>query len=174
MPRRLSLVRHAEAANSAAGSLDRHRVLTDMGRDDARALGAFLAREGQAPAQVLCSDAVRALDTARLILEGADVDCSVVVLDELYAADPDRILMLIQENGNEEADKILVVGHNPSIGALAQTLADSSGQGTTFGGALGHFEPGSCATFAIRSLDWEGLHASHAEVRRVSGPADYR
>ena len=68
---RLSLVRHAEAASTAAGSLDRHRVLTEAGRADAAALGRFLADEGQVPDQVLCSDAVRTVDTAHILLDAA-------------------------------------------------------------------------------------------------------
>ncbi len=168
---RLSLVRHAEAASTAAGSLDRHRLLTEAGRADAAALGRFLAGEGQVPDQILCSDAVRTVDTAHLLLSGAGVARPVVVLDDLYRADPAEILMLIRENGTEKALHLMVIAHNPAIGALADMLAGRGGQGDARG--VRQFAPGTCAHFAVQALDWESFDPSHATLRRVLAPEDY-
>jgi len=168
---RLSLVRHAEAASTAAGSLDRHRALTEEGRADAAALGRFLAREGKVPDLVLCSDAVRTVDTAHLLLDAAGNGGSVVVLEKLYHADPNMVLQLIRENGGDAAPHLMIVGHNPTIGALSMLLARQSGQ--TPAPALSHFAPASCAQFAVQALDWESFAPSHATFRCLLSTADY-
>ncbi|MCA8929206.1 MAG: histidine phosphatase family protein [Alphaproteobacteria bacterium] len=169
---RLSLVRHAEAAATAAGSSDRHRVLTETGRLDAAALGKFLAREEQVPDQILCSDAVRTVDTAHRILNGAGESRPVVVLDALYHADPDAVLALIRENGAETTRHLMVVGHNPTIGALAAWLAQQSGQTRDIG--QHQFAPATCAQFAVQALEWESFDPSHATFRRQIVASDYR
>ena len=169
---RLSLVRHAEAAPTAAGNLDRHRVLTEHGRAAAAALGRFLAREGQVPDQVLCSDAVRAVDSAHLLLSGAGSADSVLVLEELYDADPDQVLHLIRASGAADTGHLMIVGHNPTIGALAMMLAMQGGLAITE--SLSHFSPASCAQFAVQALEWESFSPSHATLRRFLGNADYR
>ena len=171
--RRLSLLRHAEAAHTAAGSLDRHRTLTEDGRADARALGAFLAREKLLPDLILCSDAVRAVDTGHLMLHAAGETCPVVVLDKLYSADPQEVMDLLCENGDQDASHVMIIGHNPSIGALAQDLAGGETATAAAAPSLRHFEPATCALFAVSALEWESFHPSHAELRRVFKPADY-
>ena len=168
---RLSLVRHAEAASTAAGSLDRHRVLTEAGRADAAALGRFLADEGQVPDQVLCSDAVRTVDTANILLDAAGEARPVVVLDDLYNADPGDVLMLIRENGAAETRHLMVIAHNPAIGALSAMLADRGGQAGA--GGVHQFAPGTCAQFAVQALDWDSFDPSHATLRRVLAADDY-
>ena len=172
--RRISLVRHAEAAHTAAGSLDRHRTLTEDGRAIARALGEFLDRENLLPDLILSSDAVRATDTAHLLQSGAEPFCPIVVLERLYAADPHEILRLLCEHADEPSQHVMIVGHNPSIGALAQELAGGETAPSPASGSLRHFEPATCAMFAVSSQEWESFHPSHAELRRVLKPHDYR
>jgi phosphohistidine phosphatase len=171
--RRLSLLRHAEAAHTAAGSLDRHRTLTEDGRAVARALGAFLGRENLLPDLILSSDAVRTIDTAHLILNGNGAACPVIVLGPLYAADPRQIVEELRVNGVEAASHIMIIGHNPSIGVLAQDLAGGETSTASAAEALRHFEPATCAVFAVSALEWESFQPSHAELRRVLKPADY-
>lgn len=163
----LSLVRHAEAAASAAGNLDRHRTLTESGREAAQAFGRFLQRENLVPDQILSSDATRAVDTAHLLLNAAGVSRPVVIIEKLYTADPEEVMMMIHGYGEASSKHLMVVGHNPTMGALASDLA---GEAST---ELRHFAPASCARFAVSALEWESLHPSHATLRRVTGAADY-
>jgi phosphohistidine phosphatase len=171
--RRLSLLRHAEAAHTAAGSLDRHRTLTEPGRLTARALGVFLDRENLLPDLILSSDALRATDTAHLLQSGGEPFCPVSVLEGLYNADPNQILGLLREHADDAASHVMVVGHNPSIGVLAQELAGGESASGSAAGALRHFEPATCAVFAVSALEWQSFLPSHAELRRVMKPAEY-
>ena len=59
-PRRLLLVRHAQAA---AGPVDAERPLTKRGALHAAAIGSWLAQAGLVPDRVLVSPARRALQT---------------------------------------------------------------------------------------------------------------
>ena len=146
--------------------------MTEDGRTAARALGAFLEREQQLPQLVLCSDAVRAVDTAHLIASHAGAH-SVMILDDLYDADPDQVIALLQQHGPEGDRHLMIVAHNPTIGALAQQLAARSNRTPAIARSLSHFEPATCAQFAVQSHEWESFDASHAELRRVLTPAMY-
>src|SRR3954466_7196461 len=64
----LYLIRHAEAADPAEHATDEERPLTDRGRDQAKRLGAALARHEVRPAVVLTSPLVRARQTAEGLL----------------------------------------------------------------------------------------------------------
>src|SRR4051794_39743100 len=60
--RRLVLLRHAKA-ETPGDTPDVQRQLTDKGRADATAAGAWLAAEGLRPDLVLCSPAIRTRQT---------------------------------------------------------------------------------------------------------------
>lgn len=70
MSARLHLVRHGQTPSNVAGALDTAlpgAPLTDLGRDQARLVGAELAGSGIKPSVVLSSEAARARETAGLI-----------------------------------------------------------------------------------------------------------
>jgi Phosphohistidine phosphatase SixA len=58
----LVVLRHAKAVHTL-GLADLDRTLTDRGRRDAAAAGAWLRAQGLLPAQVLCSPAQRTRET---------------------------------------------------------------------------------------------------------------
>ena len=70
MSARLHLVRHGQPPSNVAGALDTAlpgAPLTDLGRDQARAVGQELAGSGISPSVILSSEAARARETAGLI-----------------------------------------------------------------------------------------------------------
>jgi phosphohistidine phosphatase len=107
------LVRHAE---SAPGSPDELRTLTDEGRAQARALGEWLRSEGIRPDAVLSSPLLRALQTAELLGLGEPE------ADERLApgttADTARAVLA------ERGGTIVVVGHQPDCSRIAAALTD--------------------------------------------------
>ena len=118
--RRLVLVRHAKAGNPVATG-DKGRPLTDGGRSDARAAGAWL---GQRVAQVdviWSSSATRAQETADALLAGLTDPPKPVPRDELYEAGPGGVVELFAELDDESA--VVVVGHNPTIEVLHDALS---------------------------------------------------
>lgn len=125
-PRRLVLVRHAEAG---LAPLDRDRPLTPKGERDAEAAGVWLARLGTAPDRVVVSPARRTRQTwdrVRAALDGAPE----AELDErIYDTSPEGLLEVVRET-DDDVSMLVVIGHNPAVGQLTHDLDDGTGNAT--------------------------------------------
>jgi phosphohistidine phosphatase len=121
--RHLAVVRHAKTRAATPGQDDHERQLTPRGLDDALALGRWLAGQLGGVDRVLCSSAVRAVQTweqaARVLPNRPDVD----VLDELYQGNPGTVLRAVRRVA-DGVQRLVVVGHEPTQSALALALAD--------------------------------------------------
>jgi phosphohistidine phosphatase len=150
------VIRHAKAGS--AGS-DADRPLTDDGVRSAEATGAWLAGEGFRPDHALVSSARRAVQTWEALCRGAGWELAPELSQALYAAEPDTALDLVRESG--DAGTLALVGHNPTLGSLAQLLDDGEGEqepGTAL--ATAGFPAGAVAVFehdgAWPDLTWAG------------------
>lgn len=120
--KRLILLRHAKSAWADPDLDDHDRPLNQRGRLAAPLMGLWLAERGFVPDAVLCSSSVRTVETwqrARAALPGAP---EATVDAALYHADPARMLAAIRSTA-PEAVTLLLVGHQPGIGALTRRLA---------------------------------------------------
>jgi phosphohistidine phosphatase len=115
VPRRLLLIRHAEAGNAP---LDRDRPLTDRGRRQAAGVGAWLAENGFVPHRAVVSPALRAVQTCETAVPRGACDVEPRIYDNTLG----DLLAVIRE-APHEVQTLALVGHNPSIGALAAELA---------------------------------------------------
>jgi phosphohistidine phosphatase len=115
--RRLLLIRHAQAGNAP---LDADRPLTEHGERQAATIGEWLADVGIVPDHVVVSPARRASQT----WERAGSPGPTPTTDpRIYDNTVDDLLAVIGETPDAVA-ALVVVGHNPSIGALAAELGD--------------------------------------------------
>jgi phosphohistidine phosphatase len=121
--RQLIVMRHAKT--EPFQSDDRSRRLTDRGESDARAAGAWLAEASLLPDLVLSSPAVRARQTVERVVAGAGEQPDVRVVDDLYGADVDDVLDIVH-GLSDGADRVMVVGHNPTMAELAWALEQDS------------------------------------------------
>lgn len=118
----LLLQRHAQAESGAAYARDTDRELSVTGQRDAERMGAHLADIGQVPPYVLSSAAVRARETAKHVLIGADAqDIEVEVTEALYQAVPKAVMNEIHSLSAGVSTAHLV-GHQPTWGAVIQRL----------------------------------------------------
>ena len=121
----LILVRHAKAVDRMDAEDDFARGLTPRGREDAGRAGDALKTAGIAPALALVSPAQRTKQTWS-ILSAAIGEIPVESPMALYHASQDFL-----ERAAIEAfasfDPVVMVGHNPGIGALAHDLAWKAG-----------------------------------------------
>lgn len=115
---KLYLVRHGAYRNDY--STEGGPGLSERGFAQARAAGAFLAKQGARPEVVLTSTYLRAQETARTIQEmlGTAID-PIVSRDFTPGGDPDTMRSILAAL---PAKEVLVVGHMCSIGDLAHTL----------------------------------------------------
>ena len=120
------LVRHAKAVDRMEAEDDFERGLTERGRADADRAGEALAGAGLAADRALVSPSRRTRETwARIAasLGEPTVDDPMA----LYHASQDMLERAAREALADGAERIVLVGHNPGIGAFAHALAAGAG-----------------------------------------------
>jgi phosphohistidine phosphatase len=125
MPR-LILVRHAKAVDRMDADDDFERGLTSRGREDAAETAAALKAAGISVSLALVSPSQRTLQT---FIAMRDTLGTPALEDPmaLYHASPDMLLRAVTE-ALGRAETVMLVGHNPGIGVLAQNLAERAGR----------------------------------------------
>jgi len=144
--RKLILMRHAKAERAAASGEDFDRGLTDRGHADAALMGRVLLKEGLRPDLALVSAAKRTRET----WEGAaaafgEVDAR---FDKtLYASSP-RILRQAIMRMEDDADTVMLVGHNPETPMLMlELMVEAAEPASVMDRARSKFPTASVAVF---------------------------
>ena len=120
----LYVLRHGKAAPEAEAQSDHERELTSRGRSEVRQAAHHLRKRPTAPSLILASTAARARQTAEACV-AALPDAKLVLLDELYLAEPSSYLAELAESAEPHA-AVMVVGHNPGLEALIYVLTERS------------------------------------------------
>ncbi len=115
---RLMLLRHAKAVGPSAD--DFARPLAAQGRDEARAMSAYLTTHLLIADLALVSDAVRTRETAELALHGKE-PVATRFDHALYTATADALLERIRQTP-QTIRTLVVVAHNPTVHELALSL----------------------------------------------------
>ena len=116
--RELILLRHAHAEPGAPGQADIDRPLSAHGLAEAEAAGRWLAGKGLLPDRVLCSSATRTRETLAAL---GDIGAGEVYEDaSIYDASPGTLAALA--DANRDAERLLLVGHNPGLEQLAALM----------------------------------------------------
>ncbi len=127
--RELILLRHAHAEPVTEGQADMDRPLSPQGLAEAQAAGRWMAEQGLVPDRVLCSPSRRTRETLEAVLETIGyVDQRLE--DSVYEATAGTLAGLV--DGNDQAERLLVVGHNPGLERLAALM--HSGQSGDYRG----------------------------------------
>lgn len=157
--RTLVLVRHAKAEASAPTDFERR--LTDRGHADAAEVGDWLAEQGVEPDDALVSAAARTTETWEDIALAAGWELDLAAYDDgLFAAGTDTALDLIRET-ESGITTLVVIGHNPTIGNLAQLLDDGAGDEDAGNAMAMGFPTAGVAVFSYDG-DWADLEEGAA------------
>jgi phosphohistidine phosphatase len=120
----LVIVRHAKSSWDQPVLSDHDRPLKKRGYKDAPLMGAVLADWGPPVDRVLSSSAVRALETAEIIVQEMGLPLDEIQIEEnLYHASGSEILDIIEEQ-QDELDGLMLFGHNPGMTDLVNMLSD--------------------------------------------------
>jgi phosphohistidine phosphatase len=170
--RRLILFRHSKAEESEPGKNDRDRTLTGRGRDDASAIGTYLARHELTPDFALVSPAARTRETwtlaAAALARETDRKVPVTFDDRLYASGPGTILGVLAET-SPELTSVIVVGHNPEIQALATGLI-GTGDIEPRQKLLDKFPTSGLAVIDFAATEWKTLKRSAGRLHLFVNP----
>lgn len=137
--RDLILLRHAHAEPAAAGQDDRQRGLSATGHAEARAAGDWLRAHGLMPDRILYSSAARTRQTLESLGDLGGVQGREEA--SVYEASPGILAALA--DANRDAERLLLVGHNPGLEQLAALL--HSGQTGDYRG----MPPGGIAVLSL-------------------------
>ena len=115
--RRLILMRHAKSSWADPGQRDFDRPLNPRGLRSAPLLGAWLRERGYAPDAALVSTARRARESWEGLGFGA---IPTDFVDTIYEAAPATLLEVVRRA--RDAGTVILIGHQPGIGAAAEGL----------------------------------------------------
>ena len=119
------LFRHGIAAEAKRGSPDAERALTEEGTDKTRRAALGLKELGIAPDVVLTSPLRRAEETAAIACRVLAPESKPEIYPPLAPGhDPREVLDELRRYG--KALQIVLVGHQPDLGALASHLLTGS------------------------------------------------
>jgi phosphohistidine phosphatase len=138
----LSILRHAKAERPEGYPNDFSRPLTTRGHKDAARMGAFLAGMEPAVDCILSSPAARAAQTAEHIAAELSYTKTVGWEASIYLASDDTLLELLRR-APEEAEHVVLIGHNPGLEELAAGLCSGASDNsvlTLVTASLAHFE----------------------------------
>ncbi|HUH08109.1 MAG TPA: histidine phosphatase family protein [Egibacteraceae bacterium] len=120
--KRVHLLRHAKSSWDDPALADRDRPLAPRGVRDAEAMSDHLRAAGVVPELVLCSSALRTVQTLERISAALPPQARVHVEPGLYGAGSRELLSRLRELP-DEVSSVMLIGHNPGIHDLAVGLA---------------------------------------------------
>ncbi len=167
----LMLLRHAKSSLAEAGQEDSDRPLNDRGRLAATAVGRYMASNDLVPQLVLCSPARRARETWGLVAGELKTPPAILIAPEIYDFGDGKALMDCLRRKAGAAHSVSLVGHNPSIGRLAQSLA-GAGDKKLRERLQTKYPTAGLAVISFDLDNWESLTAGAGTLLRFVTPKD--
>lgn len=118
----LYLIRHADALALGENGIDSddERPLSDKGRKQAEAMGAFFKARGVSFDRVISSPFVRARETTEIMLKAAGLDEKYSTSDDLTPnVRPKKTARFLMKVNSE---KVALIGHLPHMGEFTSWL----------------------------------------------------
>lgn len=119
------ILRHARSSLKSPKLADHDRPLDELAQQDAYRLGGLLRSKELVPNYIASSTALRAKSTADLVAEGCGYVGEVVLEQQLYQAKPIDYMKVL-ERLPDRYQRVLLVGHNPTIEDITEILTGSS------------------------------------------------
>ncbi len=167
--RRLLLLRHAKAVPSTASGTDPDRKLEPRGHDDARRVGAYLAKHSLIPSRALLSPAARVQETWFAIAGALGASAPAALKDpRLYNASADDILSVIQ-GAPAGVFSLIVVGHNPGLHELA-VLLTATGDTETRARLRAGLPTSGLAVIDFVQGEWSAIRPQSGRLERFISP----
>lgn len=126
----LLLLRHAKSSWNQPELHDHDRPLNKRGKKEALKVGRYLKDNDLEPDLILSSTARRAQDTAQAVLEESGFSGQIDLYQDLYLSDTSAYLDILRCL-SDDANRVLVVGHNPDLEELLTLLTDVTEHLTT-------------------------------------------
>ncbi len=158
----LLLLRHAKSSWKDSKLPDHERPLNKRGQKEAPQVGTYLKENNLVPDLILTSTARRAHDTAKAVSETSGFDGDIELYQDLYMSEPSTYLDILRCMPNT-ANRVLVVGHNPTAEGLLAMLTDVNE----------HMATAALAVIDLPITTWEELtEATDARLQTLWSPRE--
>ncbi|MHA7818916.1 MAG: SixA phosphatase family protein [Erythrobacter sp.] len=171
MTKILGIYRHAKSDWGDGAERDFDRGLNERGVEGASLMGDHIRSHDIKWDRVIASPAVRVRDT----LERGLPELSVTYDDKLYLASSDTILEVVEAHagaGDDEAEAILVSGHNPGLQEVILELVSPSKENDLFREASIKFPTAAYAVLECNIEHWSQLKKFCASLVHFTRPRD--
>jgi len=149
----LYILRHAQKDESKPEQYDYDIELTQKGEEDSKLLGEKLKSKNILPDLIVSSPAIRARKTAENVSEKIGYTKSVMYNEVIYQAFLHEIVESITYTF-DTVDSLMIVGHNPSLSALAITYA----------GFKEEMDMASVVRIDFNCSSWTSINKSNAKL----------
>jgi len=166
----LFLLRHAKSSWAESSVPDHDRPLNARGERAASLVGAHLAQQQTPPSLVLCSSALRTVQTLERVVALLPEAPAQSVERELYLAEPEVIFARVRAV-DADHQRVMVIGHNPGIAVLAAALA-ARGASDARARLARKFPTAALAELRFNDDDWSTARPGSAELLSFWTPKD--
>lgn len=168
--RKLFLLRHAKSSWDDPAMDDVERPLSKRGRQAARLMAGHIARSCFHPALVLVSTSLRTRETWNIIeprLEGT----SAAIEEGLYLAGKGDLLHRLRAV-DDHIGSVMMIGHNPGLERLAETLVGHNGEPEVLARMTDKFSTGALAVIDLDIAHWGEVEAGTGRLVAFTRPKD--
>jgi len=158
----LILMRHSKSSWDNSYKDDFDRPLNSRGRENAQMVAKHIHSWGFKPELTLCSSALRCKQTLELIIPYFPKKMHIRYLDELYLA-PEKAILEIIKSIKLSIDQILVIGHNPGLSDLSQSLIYSSNKKNDYFETQ-QFPTSAASIFEMSINNWVNFNLSESKI----------
>ncbi|SIN61688.1 phosphohistidine phosphatase [Parasphingorhabdus marina DSM 22363] len=169
--KKLFLLRHAKSSWDDQVARDFDRPLNDKGKRAAATIGTFVKRENLTFDLVLASPAVRVIET----LEHFEEACGLAIEPQwdrrIYLASSVTLIDVLR-GANDEAESVLMVGHNPGLEDLVFDLVPDDGSSAARDEVETKYPTAAFAELSLAVEKWEDVADNCGSLDRFTRPRD--
>ena len=168
--RRLMLLRHAKSSWADPKQQDFDRPLNARGSAAAQTVASYFSVTKLQPDLVLCSAALRARATLAPLVQVLAQDTQILIDKRLYMASAPKLLERLHDVG-DNAETVLIIGHNPGLERLARMLA-GSGKDADLAALEAKFPTAALAVLEFDAAHWRNVEKGSGKLTEFLSPRD--
>jgi phosphohistidine phosphatase len=168
--KRLTLLRHAKSGWDEPVTRDFDRPLNAKGKRAARAIGRHMRESGLTFDYAVASPATRVIETLEELWDGYGRTLRPKLDRRVYLASADTLLDVIHD-APEQAESLLLAGHNPGMEDLVLLLVPDGG-GAGRDAVEDKFPTASLAEICFDARHWADVMPGSGALARFIRPRD--
>lgn len=168
--KQLAILRHAKSDWGNPGLTDFDRPLNKRGRKAAKKVGNELRERGLSFDRIVCSPAQRAKETVERFERGYESLPELSFEPRLYMCSTGTLIDVIN-NLPDEAQTVMIVGHNPGFHDIVLRMTKPNGDGLREKVGA-NYPTGAFALIDFPTDHWADVEPASGEIRQVIFPRE--